>query len=147
MESSPLMKWSSRVRTDDQRGFALISAVLLAALYFALMEVLLIDSTRSLREANHFRARVIAAAAAENAIEMAARKLSPIQAGIYNGEDAQSILSGAVNPIPNGFDLKGDATTKGSMTAHATVLIRGHLDASNPGQPPVAHIDFSIHSQ
>src|SRR5215213_2449819 len=62
---------SSRARTSE-RGFALIAALTLALLYFALMELILIDSSRSLAEAQRFRARIMAAAVAEDAAELAA---------------------------------------------------------------------------
>ena len=62
---------SSRARTSE-RGFALIAALTLAVLYFALMELILIDSSRSLAEAQRFRARIMAATLAEDAAELAA---------------------------------------------------------------------------
>jgi hypothetical protein len=56
---------SSRARTAE-RGFVLGMAMVIAVLYFLLMELLLIDSSRALGEAQRFRSRVVAAALAEN---------------------------------------------------------------------------------
>ncbi|HYM62176.1 MAG TPA: hypothetical protein VEZ11_14940 [Thermoanaerobaculia bacterium] len=139
------MKSSNRGPTDRQRGYALISALILAVLYFGLMELMLIDSTRALREAQRFRARLVAATMAENAAELAARQLVITQVARVNYDDWQGTAAGDLKPSSTGFELTGDATAKGVVPAHATVLIQGHVDAV--ASPPVVHIDFTRHSQ
>jgi len=59
------IRFFSRGRTTEQRGYVLISAIALAILYFGLMELMLIDSARALRESQRFRARVMAATLAD----------------------------------------------------------------------------------
>lgn len=139
------MKSFNRGRTDRERGYALISALLLAVLYFGLMDLMLIDSTRALREAQRFRARLLAATMAENAAELAARQIVTVRVARVTYEDWQGTAQGDLRPSSTGFDLTGNATTKGVVAAHASVLIQGHIDA--PPLPPVVHIDFTRHSQ
>src|SRR6266566_4686861 len=69
------IRFFSRGRTTEQRGYVLISAIALAILYFGLMELMLIDSSRALREAQRFRARVTSAALAESAAELSAAQM------------------------------------------------------------------------
>src|SRR5258708_13978010 len=69
------MRFSSRDRTSSQRRYVLITAIALAVLYFGLMELMLIDSSRALREAQRFRSRVVASALAESAAELAAAQM------------------------------------------------------------------------
>ena len=71
---------SFRGRTAE-RGYVLIAAIALAVLYFALMELLLIDSSRALREAQRFRAKVIAATLAESAAELSTASMVTRNAG------------------------------------------------------------------
>src|SRR5438094_727313 len=85
------MRSSFRDRTTDQRGYVLISAIALAVLYFALMELMLIDSSRALREAQRFRARVVASALAENAAELAAANMITSPGKTKNAQDDKGI--------------------------------------------------------
>ncbi|HET7435605.1 MAG TPA: hypothetical protein VFN10_12930, partial [Thermoanaerobaculia bacterium] len=85
----------SRARTTE-RGFALIAAIVLAVLYFGLIELLLLDSARELREAQRFRARIVALTNAENGAERAAADIanaSPLPVL----EDEQGTVGGAAN--------------------------------------------------
>ena len=50
---------SSRDRTSE-RGFVLAAAIILAVLYLGLIELLLLDGTRALQEAQRFRSRIVA---------------------------------------------------------------------------------------
>ncbi len=64
-----MTRFFNRGRTSNQRGFVLGAALLLAVLYFALMELLLLDSTLSLQQAQRFRAHIMATTLAESAAE------------------------------------------------------------------------------
>ena len=48
----------------SEKGYVLISAIALAILYFGLMELMLIDSSRALVEAQRLRSRIVASALA-----------------------------------------------------------------------------------
>src|SRR5207249_3594957 len=92
----PSMRFSFRVRTIDQRGYVLISAIALAVLYFGLMELMLIDSSRALREAQRFRARVTSAALAESAAELSAAQMISRGSSSANAQDEQGTMNGAL---------------------------------------------------
>ena len=59
------MNTCSRARTTNrsERGIVLVDALVLAVLYFALMELMMVDASRSLQEAQRFRARTWSSAA------------------------------------------------------------------------------------
>lgn len=83
------MRSSFRARTTNERGYVLISAIALAVLYFGLMELMMIDSSRALREAQRFRARVVASALAENAAELAAANMITQPGSTTTAQDDQ----------------------------------------------------------
>src|SRR5712692_9119227 len=99
------MRFSFRGRTTDQRGYVLISAIALAVLYFGLMELMLIDSSRALREAQRFRARVVASALAESAAELAAAQMINSPGGTTSGDDEQGHMIGGLVLTGNQFEI------------------------------------------
>ncbi|HVR40304.1 MAG TPA: hypothetical protein VMU84_14505 [Thermoanaerobaculia bacterium] len=99
---------------------------MLAVLYFALMELLLLDSSRQLIEAQRFRARVIASNLAESGAELAAEQ---IFIAYNNGKtvtenDWQGDMSGSLTIDEGGaFTIEAKGTSAGVVrtTAHVTV--------------------------
>ena len=132
---------SSRARTSE-RGFALIAALVLAVLYFALMELILIDSSRALLEAHRFRARVLAATHAEDAAELGALQMRTRAGGAieYNAPDRD--LKGTLRKNGESFEIIGEATSRGAMVQHATVRVQGRL-----GEDGVVKIDYTMHGE
>ena len=125
---------SSRARTTE-RGFALISALILAALYFGLMELMLIDSQRALAEAQRFRARVVASTLAETAAELAAEQLinhggGPVDESNSLGEYRGGVTYSAAAGGEQQFALTGVATTSGVQRATASVQLSGRFTPS-----------------
>jgi Tfp pilus assembly protein PilV len=124
---------SCRARTSKnrQRGFVLITAIILAVLYFALMELLLIESSRSLAEAQRFRARVVAATLAENAAELTALQLvnggpsAPLPAS-----DDQGTMSGSIRRSGNEFEIDARGSSSGVISQTSTVYLRGSVNGS-----------------
>src|SRR5260370_11002888 len=94
-----------RGRTTNQRGYVLISAIALAVLYFGLMELMLIDSSRALREAQRFRSRVVASALAESAAELAAAQMVTRPVANANASDEQEHITGALPVNGSQFNL------------------------------------------
>jgi Tfp pilus assembly protein PilX len=70
------MKSSSRTRSAEERGFALISALVISFLFFAVIGLILIESTLSLRSAHRFRAKVVAQNLAESGMQLALQELA-----------------------------------------------------------------------
>ncbi|HKO55894.1 MAG TPA: hypothetical protein VJ276_08450 [Thermoanaerobaculia bacterium] len=136
---------SSRLASiERQRGFALISALVLAFLYFGLMQLLLIDSSRSLHEAQRFRARIVAKTLAENGAELAAINMVKQQSGAGSVNDAQGSASGTRTTDGAGtFTITSDSVTAGVLTQRAWVILVGRVDSDGA----TVHIERSRHSQ
>src|SRR5207247_4622868 len=99
------MRFSFRGRTTDERGYVLISAIALAILYFGLMELMLIDSSRALREAQRFRARVTSAALAESAAELSAAQRINGGSSSANAQYEQGTMNGPLQRMSDKFEL------------------------------------------
>lgn len=132
---------SSRARTSE-RGFALIWAIGLALLFFLLIELMLMDSARELAEARRFRAKVVAAALAENGAELAAAKMTERFNSDVSAEDWQGKINGKMTRnADGGFEIIGDAESKGTDPTTARVKVQGRLVGTD------IKIDFTVHTQ
>lgn len=118
----------SRARRSRQHGYALISALVLAILYFAMVELLLLDSARELAEARRFRARIIAETLAENGAELAALHIVTTDKANNTAEDWQGTMTGRMAKNPGGqFDIEAEGRTTGLTESRAKVLVRGRV--------------------
>lgn len=134
------------IRTKKQRGFVLVTALTLSILYFALMELMLIDTTRALGEAQRFRAHVVAETLAENAAELAAFQIITKSAATVDTSDFQGTMHGELLRNSNSFVLKGHGTSIGSMSQDSRVRVEGRLEEV-ANQPTKVHIDFTVHEE
>jgi hypothetical protein len=135
------MRSSFHARTRE-RGYVLIAAIALAILYFALMELMLIDSSRALREAQRFRSHVIAATLAESAAELSAASMVTRNAGDnINADDEQGSMKASCKVAGTAFDIDAEANTSGVMPMKATVRVQGRI----VGQRVM--VDYTYHSQ
>jgi Tfp pilus assembly protein PilX len=146
MGESRSIRSSSRARTTE-RGFALAMALVLAVLYFGLIELLLIDASRDLAEARRFRARVVALTLAENAAERAALKIAedgPKNVDIRK-EDEQGKMHGNLMKNEGGerdpFRLSGEGETVGLVRVKARVDLVGEVEGTK------IRITFAKHTQ
>jgi len=135
------MRFSFRGRTRDQRGYVLISAIALAVLYFALMELMLIDSSRALREAQRFRSRVVASALAESAAELASAQMVSRPTASANASDEQGQMNGTLRVAGQQFELTGQGVTAGVAPVTASVRVQGRIEGTHVA------IDYTFHSQ
>ncbi len=119
-----------------------MAAVGLAILYFALVELMLIDSARELKEARRFRAKVVAATLAENGAEYAAVEMTSRPGGVKRGENDQGSYSGRLTKIVGGdeFILSGEGTAEGTDRTRARVELRGVISGGN------VTIRYAVHS-
>jgi len=114
----------------------------LAILYFMLMGLVMIDSSRAQAEAQRFRARMMAAVLAENAAELACAQMVTAPGGMANKEDNQGRMVGTYRRLTDEkFEVNGEGETKGVVRQQATVLLEGHIEGNT------IHIDYSRHSQ
>lgn len=142
-ESWQSMRFFFPDRTSkSQRGYILISAIALAVLYFALMELMLIDSTRALREAQRFRSRIVASTLAESAAELvSAGMVTSASSNSAKASDEQGSMEGTLHSMSGSFELIGDATTAGVQPVKATVRVQGRIVEGK------VIIDYTFHSQ
>jgi hypothetical protein len=107
-------------------------ALVLAVLYFALVELALIDSQRDLAEARRFRARIVAETLAENAAELAAHQIvTRTSTPPFEFEMEQGKITGSMQK--NGLDyvIRGQGTTSGVTESTASVILRGRVQDQN----------------
>ena len=109
---------------------ALIAAMTLAVLYFGLMQLLLVDSSRALEEARRFRARLLAATVAENAVELVAQDLRTTPSRTIQETDTQGAMSGKGSGTAGGgpFEIEAAGETSGVIRQRATVRIQGRIE-------------------
>jgi Tfp pilus assembly protein PilX len=136
----PSIRSSFRARTRE-RGYALISAIALAILYFAVMQLIMIDSNRVLHEAQRFRSKVIAAALAENGAELAASQMLLNATHNSDATDADGKMKGALQRSGNDFTINAEGTSYGVEPRTATVRLQGRTDGAK------IMVDFTFHSQ
>lgn len=147
MESLRSIRSSSRARTTE-RGFALAMALIIAVLYFGLIELMLFDAARELAEARRFRARMVALTLAENGAELAVVNITSTSFVPKDvaATDWQGSITGHVTKVDGaagGSDFKIDGTgdAGGVVPVHATVYVQGTIHGTN------VSIDYTHHSQ
>ena len=132
----------SRARRSSERGFALVLALVLAVLYFGLIELMLIDSSRELAEARRFRARIVAETLSENGVELAARELVTRTSTNANAEDWQGTMEGSMTrePYSGKFTIVGAGKTSGLDESRALVTVTGEVAGST------VYIQYTTHT-
>lgn len=142
MDASRSTRSCSRARTSE-RGFALALALIVAVLYFGLIELLLYDASRELGEARRFRARIIALTLAENGAELAAQNLVTLPQNPAPMTDWQGTMSGDVSNSAGQFTINGTGDVTGIVMMRATVKVQGRVDEATK----TIRIDYTFHSQ
>ena len=128
MDAWPSTRSSSRARRSSERGFAIVLAIVLAVLYFGLIELLMIDSSRELAEARRFRARLVAETLAESAAELAAKEIVTKTAANVTAEDWQGTMRGRMLKNFGGtFDIDAEGVTTGLTISKSRVIVRGRI--------------------
>ena len=125
---------------NRERGFVLAAALIIAVLYFALMELLLLDSTRALNEAQSYHAHVVAATLAESGAELAAVNLVSSGGANVDAQDAQGTMSGKLTKLGQTFEISGDGDAVGVPNAHAHVDLKGTVLGTH------VQIDYATHT-
>ncbi len=147
-ENLESIKSSSCARTSDaQRGFVIIVALVLALLYFMLMTLILIDSSRAQAEAQRFRARMVASILAEDAAEKSCVQIvnNPYCGPAVVRSDqgtADAKCSRESMTVPTNFSVASVAQSAGVIRQKADVQLTGAISADGR-----ISIEFSQHSQ
>lgn len=135
-----MIRSSFRARTRE-RGYALISAIALAILYFAVMQLIMLDSSRLLREAQRFRAKVVSAALAENAAELAASQIVVSSVRNIKATDADGEMKGSMKKGESEFVIDAEGTSAGVEPRRATVHLQGKVEGNK------VIVEYASHSQ
>ena len=116
-----------------------------------LMELMLMESSRALTEAQRFRSRVQAITLAENAAELAARDLvDPDRNGAtIDAEDPDGKMDAAMTrngttsggPFVGRYDIVAHGAATGVQPVRATVHLQGRIAGNR------ITIDYAYHSQ
>jgi type II secretory pathway component PulK len=135
----------TRRRTVDQKGFALISALVLTFLFFALVALLMIESTSVLRAALHFRSRIVAQSLAESGAELAARSMMANGSTTITTELPEGTVKGEYTKsssiVGERFVISGTGSTKGADAMTASVRLYGSVTGGS------IQVEQSEHSQ
>jgi Tfp pilus assembly protein PilX len=120
-----------RERTDGERGWVLLSVLVISTLYFALIALVLWESTVRYRAAQRFRARVVAQALAESAAELAASGLARASSESIQEETDDGLLLGECTVSGNTgegtFHIVASGQAHGVVRAEASVEVWGRL--------------------
>lgn len=122
---------SCRVRGEAERGWVLLSVLVISTLYFALIALMLWESTMRYRAAQRFRSRVVAQALAESGAELAARDLLTGSSGKIEEEIDDGIMFGESvatgNSSEGGFHITAAGRSSGTSPADASVEVWGRI--------------------
>ena len=131
-----------RRHKESERGIVLVAALVLAILYFALMQLMLVDSSRALTEAQRFRARIVASTLAENAVELAAASMltNPKMAPQTYSDDFGT-MRGTLERQEKTYRITAEGRGTGVVEQSMVVKIQGRIDGEN------ITIDYADHSQ
>jgi hypothetical protein len=130
------------VRRSSERGFALVLALVLAVLYFGLIELMLIDSSRELAEARRFRARIVAETLAENGVELAAWDVVTRTNTNAKAQDWQGSMEGSMtrNPSSGKYTIVAAGRTSGLDESSARVTVTGQTTGN------AVYIQYTTHT-
>lgn len=121
----------------------LVTAIVIAFLYFALMTLVLMDSMREAREATRFKNRIIAMTLAENGAELAAVKMITATSASRGVNDDQGVAYGQLVHGGEDFQITGTGRTTGAIKMQASVRLKGKVSADSG----TITIEWSTHSQ
>jgi hypothetical protein len=124
-----------------ERGYVLISVIALAILYFGLMELMLLDSSRTLREAQRFRARVVATTLAESAAELAAAQMVTQPGATVTADDDQGKMTASLNRNGNAFLIDAQGEALGSVDQKSSVKVQGEIRGTH------VTVTYTYHAQ
>jgi hypothetical protein len=107
---------------------------------------MLVESSRALREAHRFRARLVAQTLAENGAELAAVQIAKRAGTNVSAQSEQGTMEGTQRRSDTTFEISAKGTSAGVESATATVRVQGTIE--NPtALKPHLKVDYTYHSQ
>jgi hypothetical protein len=127
---SSLTVSSRRVRAD--RGFALVSALLISVLFFGLIELTLRDTTERVRAAHRYRARIASEILADNGVDLAAAGMILGAPKEETRENRDGTMTGSFQLLPgNRFEIVGEGESAGVTRVRTRVVLRGRITGNS----------------
>jgi hypothetical protein len=144
-----LTRSCSRARSkQDERGFAIVSALVLAFLFFSLVGLILLESAAAAQQASRFRSRAVADALAESAAEIGVMRMltsggSSMTMTVEGGEmAAEWEVKQTSDPNVRRFILAAQGKTKGVPPVEREVQLAGRIFYGNQ-----VTIDRTLHGR
>lgn len=141
------MRESRRLSSATERGFALVSALVLAFLFFALIGLILIESTLSLRIAHQYRAKIVANNLAESAVQLALQELAIDEDGELEVDTAEGKISTTCRLTPSAsqggydFEIAAVGVSAGVTRSRSRIIARGHQSVGTVIVREVEHVE------
>ena len=136
------MRSFSREAIRDERGYVLISVLILAVLYLGLMELMLRESSDAFRSATRFRSRIVSQSLAEDGVELAARRIVERDSAKVKYDTADGKVDATMKRTgEESFEIASSATSAGVSSSSAMVKVIGHISGKQ------IYVDRTIHSQ
>ena len=116
----------------SQRGYALLTALVLALLYFGLMELALIESTEAARGASRFRSGVTAEILAQNGADLAAEEMvSRFTRDVDIDLPGGHVIAGYRRMPDTTFEILSAGVSEGPFNARRSLRIAGTVNSGN----------------
>jgi len=120
---------SSRARADS-KGFAMISALVIALLYFALMQLVMVESILAYRQARSIASRTSLHVLAEDGVELVTRDFCTSGGSSVTLESGNASVSAKSRMIGGQrFEIESKAT---SAAGTASIKLKGRMSGCNP---------------
>ncbi len=130
-ESLNLVEASRGKQREGQRGFVLLTVLILALLFFALMGIVLTESIDAYRGAQRLRSRATAQALAETGAELVARDMITKLATSVNVDLQDGHVRAEYKRLPNDlFEIESTGRTTGSFRASSTLKLTGQISGT-----------------
>lgn len=114
---------------------------MLAVLFFMVMELMLMESSRALEEAQRFRSRIVGLTLAENGAELMSREIINPTKDEVDADDDDGHMHATLERSGSNYKLHCDGVSKGVKPIREKVLFQGRVVGNR------ITIDYAAHSQ
>lgn len=119
-------------RGPSERGFALITAILLSILALTAMELAMRDATDRIRHAHRFRSRISSQILADNAAELAAARMIEKSSFQVDRTGEAGEMAARYTRLPgNRFEIEASGVASGVTTVRSAIVLRGVISGAS----------------
>lgn len=109
----------------------LVSALVLALLFLAMMGLVLRESAEEHRAAQRVRARITAQVLAENGAELAAEDMVNLPGRSAEKENDEGTMAGRYRRMGNRFEIEATGVSRGTVRTESTLRIEGSIQGAS----------------